>query len=713
MVTVHMIGNSHLDPVWLWRKADGVDAALATARSACDRLDEYPQFVFTCSASWFHQQAERHDAGLFERIRRFVAAGRWQLVGGMVIQPDCNLPASESFAQQLATAQGYFRDRFGRGTTVGYNVDSFGHTAYLPRFLRAGGIDSYVFMRPGPGEKTLPARLFRWRSPDGAEVTTFRLSEPYCANQEDLREHVARSLTDLPAGVEHTMCFYGVGDHGGGPTKEQIEWIRDHAGAGARLIFSHPRAFFDAVAGQAAGLPVVQDELQHHAIGCYSVERRIKVAMRRAEARLTQAAQAASVLAATAPAGTPADIQVAWQGVLFNQFHDILGGTCVYDESLRASGELLAAGSAGDRIVTLLTRRASRGLAEPGTHKIVVFNPADAPFDGWVEHEPWLPFGPEASLVLRDEAGSPVAFQNVEPAALVNLRRMLLRLAVPARQWRVLQAAQAPQPADQHQQAAPAAGAPTAAAQAGKPAGSLDNGLLRAELTVAGLCADGWTIRLDVCDDPTDTWTHCYGRANRFDGPVLGAMRPAGACEVVESGPLRAGLRWKAEFGASRAWCRALLCRGETILRLRLRVVWSEVRRRLRLRLEAPGKLATRVDLVSGGPLPRPIDDLEYPLSGGLLLGSPSDAEELAVAAPEVLSGSVDARGASLTLLRSPYVAHHEPTPPDSRTDQFATDQGTHEFELLICPAWAGGTKALEKLASEMRMPPIVWDVTG
>jgi hypothetical protein len=142
-------------------------------------------------------------------------------------------------------------------------------------------------------------------------------------------------------------------------------------------------------------------------------------------------------------------------------------------------------------------------------------------------------------------------------------------------------------------------------------------------------------------------------------------------------------------------------------------VVWSEVRRRLRLRLEAPGKLSSRVDLVSGGPLPRPIDELEYPLGGGLRVGCDGAAGELAVAAPEVLSGSVDGRGVSLTLLRSPFVAHHEPTPPDSRPDQFATDQGTHEIELLICPAWTGGAGELEKLANEMRMPPMVWDVTG
>ena len=279
MKTVHMIGNAHLDPVWLWLKGEGVDCALATARSACDRLDEYPNFIFTCSASWFHEQAELLDAGLFERIRGFVRAGRWRPVGGMLIEPDCNAPSAESFSRQLEVGQDYYRRKFGSAATVGYNVDSFGHTAYMPRLLRQAGIDSYVFMRPGPHEMDLPANLFRWRSPDGCEVTVYRIAGVYCSDAEDIRQQVEKAVASMPAGVDESMCFFGVGDHGGGPTKRQIDWIIANAEAieGVRLIFSHPRAFFDAVAPHSAALPAVDDELQHHAIGCYSVERRIRV----------------------------------------------------------------------------------------------------------------------------------------------------------------------------------------------------------------------------------------------------------------------------------------------------------------------------------------------------------------------------------------------------------------------------------------------------
>ena len=704
MITVHMIGNAHLDPVWLWRKGDGVDAALATARSACDRLDEYPEFVFTCGTRWFHEQVERLDAELFERVRGFVEAGRWQLVGGMVVQPDCNLPAAASFRRHLQLGQAYYRERFGRATSVGYNVDSFGHTAYLPGLLRDAGIDCYVFLRPGPHEKALPARLFRWRSPGGGEVTAFRIAGAYTTRAAEAREHVDRSLTDLPEGVEHTLCFYGVGDHGGGPTKAQIEWVLAHADAigGVRLVFSHPRAFFDAVAAGRDGLPVVEGELQHHAIGCYSVERPIKVALRRAEAALEQAAQALAALPDDAPADARAALDAAWGKLLFNQFHDILGGTCLATESRRAAAEMLDAASTAEQVVAAVTRRALRREAEPGTHKIVVLHPADEPFDGWVEHEPWLTCPADAPLALVDENDAAVEFQEVDPAAMVGMRRLLFRLAVGPRSRRVLRLTESGRPA---------------AGQAGGDGlsfgdGEIGNGVqaVRSDGDAA-IRLGGGRLRFAVYDDPTDTWTHCHDRPNRFEGEHLGDVRWAGKGEVVERGPLRAALRLQGRFGDSRLWCRAMIRRDEPAVHLRVRVVWGEVRRRLVLTVEPPSRIVERTDLVSGGPLRRPLDGLEYPLGGGMLLAT--ECGPAGIVAPEVFSASVDERCARLTLLRSPYAAHHDPFPAGARPDQPATDQGTHEFELVIRPGCDGGIGAVERLARQMQMPPIVWDLTG
>ena len=697
MKTVHFIGNAHLDPVWLWGKAGGVDAVIATARSACDRLDEYPEFVFTCSASWFHQTVEEIDPALFARIRAFVAQGRWQLVGGMVIQPDCNLPSADGFARQFAEGQGYFRSRFGRSASVGYNVDSFGHTAHLPRFLREAGLDSYVFMRPGPQEKDLPANLFRWRSPDGAEVNTFRIVPQYAAWSDQLDDHVKATLAAMPPGVEETMCFFGVGDHGGGPTRRQIEWIRSHAQfEGARLIFSHPRAFFDAVAPRMAAMPVVEGELQHHAIGCYSVERRIKVSMRRAEAKLMQAERAGCSRREASPADLPDRLAHLWQPVLFNHFHDMLGGTCIAEASELVAGENLAAQAGAEDLTTSLCRRASRALAEPGLHKVVVFNPALHDFDGLVAHEAW---GAPADGVVLDERGNALPCQTIEPVSKTPwVRRLLFRVAVPAGQWHVLRVA-AP-----GTQAAPPA--PAAAALIATSAG-LSAGQGRVAPGADGLRANDWDVRLDVHDDPSDTWSHSCG--NRFEAPKLGSFA-WGDWEPVETGPIRAALRGRGASGGSRAWCRVMIDRDSPLIRLRLSVVWAEERRRLVLRLVAPRPLTRRVDLVSGGPVDRALDGREYPLGGGLLVHGP--AQSLAVIAPEVFSVSAAADAVSLTLLRSPFLAHHDPYDAALRPDHPVSDQGWHDFDVVLWPG-CPDARAAADMAEDMLAPPIAWDVTG
>jgi alpha-mannosidase len=707
MITVHLIGNAHIDPAWLWTRHAGVDTVLATARSACDRLDEYPDFVFTCSAAWFYRMVMLNDYDLFERIQAFAADGRWQAVGGMYIQPDCNLPLAESFAQQLSAGQGFYEDVLGGPTTVGYNVDSFGHTAYLPRFLNEAGIDSYVFMRPGPHEKELPARLFRWRSPDGHEVTAFRIAGAYTTGAKDLGEQIRQSLTDLPPGCEHTMCFFGVGDHGGGPTKAQIEWIIEHRDAfeGARLAFSHPAAFFEAVGPLTGDLPAVEGELQHHAIGCYSVERRIKVSMRRAESRLTQAAQISDMFPDAATELNAWAVNNRWLEVLFNQFHDILGGTCIDRAGRHAAGQLVNAEAVAEDVTTEITRSAFRDAAEPGVHKIVVVNADEAPFDGWIEHEPWCGGRPAGVPRLIGEDGAGVPVQVIRSAAKVpGLPRLLFRLQVAAETSMTLRLEEEGgsrwfDVGEERERIRPV---PEGAMLLGNDAIALSADREAIEL-------GGWVLSLDVHDDPTDTWAH--GPEHRFAGELLGRFSADGGWTQVESGPLRDAVTRPVSFGNSRAWLRLALARDESVVRLRLRVVWAEARRRLVLRMAAPAGLDARTDLVSGGPLDRPLDGLEYPLSGGLFVSGGDTA--LGVAAPEVFSVSAGPDGAAFTLVRSPFMAHHDPMPADLRPDAPVTDQGYHEIDLVLMPGCADGVDAVEREARAMLNPPMVWDLTG
>ncbi|MCL5997170.1 MAG: alpha-mannosidase [Chloroflexi bacterium] len=309
--TLHAIGNAHIDPVWLWRWPEGIETIRATFRSALDRMKEYPDFVFTGSSAAFYAWLKLVDPGLFGEVRERVREGRWEIVGGWWIQPDANIPCGESFARQALYGQRFFLREFGVLATAGYNPDTFGHVGTLPQILRKAGLTRYVFMRPMAHEKQLPGNVFRWRAPDGSEVLAARIARGYGTWGDELSEHVQASRAARPDYLSHYIVFYGVGNHGGGPTKRNIDSLRlmsqQHAAdsAASRIALSSLEAFFAAVeAEMAAGadVPVVADDLQHHARGCYTAESEVKRQNRRVEHLLMNAERFASAAWSRIPA---------------------------------------------------------------------------------------------------------------------------------------------------------------------------------------------------------------------------------------------------------------------------------------------------------------------------------------------------------------------------------------------------------------------------
>jgi alpha-mannosidase len=261
---IHMIGNAHLDPAWMWRMSEGLEAFLATCRSALDRMEETPHFIFTCSSSAHLEFVEQTDPNLFARIQERARGGRWVNVGGWWVEADCNIPSGESFIRQALLGQTYLESRFGRMASVGYCIDSFGHHGNLPTFLRGSGLNAYVFMRPDVQEKSLPSTLFRWVAPSGESVTAYRIPLHYSNFSRSVEEKLAGLVEHPLFTSEHPwMLFYGVGNHGGGPTREQIEQIRSAQRNSDAVLFSDPERFFREV---PEALIAVHDEMQPHAI---------------------------------------------------------------------------------------------------------------------------------------------------------------------------------------------------------------------------------------------------------------------------------------------------------------------------------------------------------------------------------------------------------------------------------------------------------------
>ena len=153
-----MIGNAHIDPVWLWRWQEGRQEVLDTCRSAVEMLQKYKDFIFIRSSAATYKWIEEEDRDLFNEIKKYVQEGRWVIVGGWWVQPDCNLPGGESFVRQALYGKRYFKEKFGADVKTGYNVESFGHNGNLPQILKKSGLDFYIFFRPDQSEKKTPRK---------------------------------------------------------------------------------------------------------------------------------------------------------------------------------------------------------------------------------------------------------------------------------------------------------------------------------------------------------------------------------------------------------------------------------------------------------------------------------------------------------------------------------------------------------------------------
>ena len=226
---VTMVGNSHIDPVWLWRDREGYQAVRATFASALERMKEFPEFEYTASSTAFDVWLEQHCPKMLQEIRTRVAEGRWHLAGGWWVEPDCNIPGGESLVRQGLYGQRELKRIFGTAATVGYNVDSFGHQAGIPSILAGQGMKGYVFMRPNSDQMTLPAPAFRWTGEDGKMVIGERCEGEYCAwTRTAIIENLDKTLAAMEEkGLDHLPAYYGVGNHGGGPTIENIKAIRE------------------------------------------------------------------------------------------------------------------------------------------------------------------------------------------------------------------------------------------------------------------------------------------------------------------------------------------------------------------------------------------------------------------------------------------------------------------------------------------------------
>lgn len=709
--TLHMIGNGHIDPVWLWQWHEGYHEVKATFRSALDRLSEYDDFVFVSSSAQFYEWVERSDPAMFEEIKQRVAEGRWRVVGGWWIQPDCNIPSGESFVRQALYGQRYFREKFGVMATTGYNVDSFGHNGMLPQLLRKAGLRRYVFMRPMPHEKGLPGRLFWWQADDGSRVLALRLPFEYCTWGKDLEQHIRRCAGELKPPFDELMCFYGVGNHGGGPTRENIESIRrlNDDPDFPRLVFSDPDTYFETIEARDLPIPVVHDELQHHASGCYAAHSGIKRWNRQAENRLISAEKFAAI--AYRLTGMPyprEEFARAWKQVLFNQFHDTLAGTSLeaaYDDARDQLGEALAI---ADRVQNDAIQSIAWAIdipAQEGVKPLTVFNP-----HAWRSrvNVALQTRGVPAAFALLDDEDRPVPVQDVQSwATSGGQRRLTFTADLPPLGWRTYRIV-------------PVEAAPASETSLSATDHTLENRFFRLEIDpqtgqIASLFDKrhgvevfaGPAARAVVIDDPSDTWSH---NVFRFQDEIGQFM--ATSVRLVESGPVLTTVRVKSAFGASTLTQDFTLYDDLPQIDVRVTVDWREKHKMLKLRFTVNQIFMRAVYEIPYGHIEREATGDEEPGQSWLdVSGTVRETGEtygLSLLNDGKYSFDVNVRDIGLTVLRSPVYAHHIPTQPQPDRDYSYIDQGMQTFTYSLLPhAGSWEMAGTVRRAAELNQRPI------
>lgn len=425
MKKFYMIGNTHFDPVWLWRWDESMASIRATFRSALDRMKEDDGFIYSFITPPVFEWIKRTEPQMFEEIKQRIEEGRWDIAEGWWIQPDCYSATGESYVRQGLYAQRYLKENFGKQSRVVFNIDSFGHNPQIPQILKKSGIEYYCFVRPEKHHIELESPYFKWEGLDKSTVLAYRAETAY---EPDVCE-TAKKL-DYLKGDNH-IIVYGVTDHGGAPTKKSIADIN----ASNNMKFSTVEHFFDKVGDTDY---IVSGELITGDFGPYSNGVDIKKMNMLAENAVLNA-EKSSVIANRCDRNALTD---CWKDIMFNQFHDILGGASIKEAYYDARNQYGRAIATAEYIMHTNLQLVTSKIKMPGKNpdnpwNIVVWNMNCADYDGCIEAEvQWLHEFPgyDKSIVLEDAEGNVYKTQIIrEKSVIPKFReRFVFKAKIPA-----------------------------------------------------------------------------------------------------------------------------------------------------------------------------------------------------------------------------------------------------------------------------------------
>lgn len=418
--TIHYVGHAHIDMNWLWDWPETVDTTYKTFTTAMRLMDEFPDFKFSQSQTSVYSAIEKYSPETFEMIKKKVKDGQWEVTANSWVEGDKNLASGESIVRHMLYTKRYFKEKFGFSydrVKIDWEPDTFGHHWMHPQILKKAGITRYYFCRAGRGQ-----RIFWWSAPDGSRVLAWDDKKLWYlgpVKPEDVLESV--ELYEK-TGMKDYMIVYGVGDHGGGPTRRDLQLIQEMKSwkIFPKVKCSTTDEYFSIAEKYGDRFPVVNDELNFVFRGCYTSQSNIKEANRKAENLLTSAEVIAIVSDKLTGQFPPKELlDEAWINTLFNQFHDILPGSGIPDTYKYAQG-LFQNAKAGGNMVKELALKAMVGEVDTDAGckvknvPILVFNPLPWKRTDLVVADIYDAFGEKDRLSLIDDAGRVIPVQYKE-----------------------------------------------------------------------------------------------------------------------------------------------------------------------------------------------------------------------------------------------------------------------------------------------------------
>jgi alpha-mannosidase len=473
---MHLTGNSHIDAAWLWPWTETVDVVHRTFGTAAQLMNEYPTYTYTQSAAQYNQWMADKYPELNDQIKKRIQEGRWELVGGMWVEPDLNMPSGESLVRQILVGQETFQKLYGTTTRIGWNPDSFGYNWQLPQIYKRSGIDYFVTQKMAWNDTNqLPLKLFWWESPDGSKVLTYFPHDYGNSNLNPMRlaQNTVEARNRAP-GMTEVMDLFGVGDHGGGPTRamldEGLHWMQPDKIV-PRSEFGTAQPYFDKVEKEIApdsptwnyetlakgdtklptpgpgqiSIPTWKDELyfEYHR-GVMTTQANHKRNMRESEEWLLNAEKYASLAWLDGHSYPQTELTDAWKHVLFNQFHDLAAGSGIgiiykdaqkdYNQVHWAANEITA--KSLDTIQAHVNTRVPAGSVP-----VLVINPLGWDRSGIAKAKVEMPAAAPDGISIVDAEGRTLPSQIVESDRKTNTYHILFRAEdVPSMGYEVLHA---------------------------------------------------------------------------------------------------------------------------------------------------------------------------------------------------------------------------------------------------------------------------------